>query len=486
MCNETLGHLGDSRIIVPIVLLSLFVEVFAEAPPAKSSEATRGSHIQNANATFSVNMPFNVVNSLVVEAEEAVIRTSGRPEGDSWCLCSSGTLAEVMEVRGAGIHQVMVRAYGSPMGGQWPLMALSVNGVDGATLKVDSETYQDYVFQVALEPGVHFIGVTFLNDDYNVERSHRPRLGEVRDDGKNPRVEDRNLYVDKFAVVAPFGVEEPELAGTLVMEAEKAQLRTAGEPTPGGWALTENGTLGSDVHIPVAGTYEVVVQAYGSRMNGAWPVMALNLEGVDGEVVAVDSDLDAVYSFRLDLNPGRHFIGVSFLNDSHEIGKGDRNLYIDRIVVISPPEAGQPSLAGILVLGAEEATLKTAGEPIFEGWCLCENGLLGESIQIFEAGSYRVEVRAYGSPFADIWPLMALYVDGFELGAVTVDSSGFTDYSFLVELSPGVHFVGVSFENDDHEPGIADRNLYLDQLVIESPPGLPAPKIRLSIPRPRR
>lgn len=90
---------------------------------------------------------------------------------------------------------MVVRAYGSPLGGIWPLMALSVDGLAGQTLTVGSAGFTDYAFQVALTPGVHSIGVAFLNDAYN------------------PGVEDRNLYLDKFTISSPPGIAKPELVG---------------------------------------------------------------------------------------------------------------------------------------------------------------------------------------------------------------------------------------------------------------------------------
>jgi hypothetical protein len=89
---------------------------------------------------------------------------------------------------------VVVRAYGEPLGGIWPLMALNVDGVAGETATVDRGVYRDYSFQVELEPGVHSIGVSFLNDAWN------------------PGVEDRNLYLDRLVIISPPGVEKSGLA----------------------------------------------------------------------------------------------------------------------------------------------------------------------------------------------------------------------------------------------------------------------------------
>jgi len=73
--------------------------------------------------------------------------------------------------------------------------------------------------------------------------------------------------------------------------------------------------------------------------------------------------------------------------------------------------------------------------------------------------------------------VMALSVDGVAGETRTVASSVYRDYSFQVALAPGDHLIGVSFLNDAYNPGVEDRNLYLDRLVIISPPGLGKPEI---------
>ena len=73
-------------------------------------------------------------------------------------------------------------------------------------------------------------------------------------------------------------------------------------------------------------------------------------------------------------------------------------------------------------------------------------------------------VRAYGSPLGGIWPEMALTVDDVVEETVTVDSAEYTDYVFQVDLTAGVHTIGVSFLNDAYNPGVEDRNLYLDRV----------------------
>ena len=52
----------------------------------------------------------------------------------------------------------------------------------------------------------------------------------------------------------------------LVIEAEKAAIRTEGGPNAGGgWNLWSNGRVGQPLRFQNAGTYGIVVRAWGSR-----------------------------------------------------------------------------------------------------------------------------------------------------------------------------------------------------------------------------
>ena len=158
-----------------------------------TEESFHGSGGQYAGG-WAAAMEADISHSaLVIEAEDATIKTIGGPTADGWNLWSEGTLGESVSIPAAGTYEVVVRAYGSPLGGIWPLMELSVDGAAGETVTVDSAVYTDYVFQVDLAPGAHTIGVSFLNDAYD------------------PGVEDRNLYLDRFTIISPPGIAKPEI-----------------------------------------------------------------------------------------------------------------------------------------------------------------------------------------------------------------------------------------------------------------------------------
>jgi hypothetical protein len=284
-------------------------------------------------------------------------------------------------------------------------------------------------------------------------------------------------YAGNWAAAMGAQIDFSLIQAPLVIEAENASIKTAGGIINGGWNLWSNGMVSEDVYIPAAGTYEVVVRAYGKPLGGIWPLMALSVDGVAGTPVTVGSSAYIDYSFQVALTPGVHSIDVAFLNDAYSPGGEDRNLYLDKFAIYSPPGIAKPELAGGLVIEAENASIKTTGGAIAGGWNLWSNGIVGEDVRIPAAGTYEVVVRAYGKPLGGVWPLMALSVDGVAGTPVTVGSSAYIDYSFQVALTPGVHSIDVAFLNDAYNPGVEDRNLYLDKFAIYSPPGIAKPEL---------
>jgi len=138
---------------------------------------------------------------------------------------------------------------------------------------------------------------------------------------------------------------------------------------------------------------------------------------------------------------------------------------------------GATPLAAEVVIRAEKAAIRTEGGPAAAGgWNLWSNGRVGQPIRVMAAGTYRVVLRAWGSPAAGVWPEMALMVDGRAVTTVSVGQAEAKDCSFEVDLAPGVHEIAAAFLNDA-VVGREDRNLYLDRITIVSPQGAPDPTL---------
>lgn len=62
---------------------------------------------------------------------------------------------------------------------------------------------------------------------------------------------------------------------------------------------------------------------------------------------------------------------------------------------------GAPNAWAELVIEAEHAAVRSEGGPAGPGvWNLWSNGRVGEYLEIRQAGTYKITVRAYGSPAA--------------------------------------------------------------------------------------
>jgi endo-1,4-beta-xylanase len=132
----------------------------------------------------------------------------------------------------------------------------------------------------------------------------------------------------------------------LVINAEKAAIRTEGGPMPGGgWNLWSNDRVGQSLRIAASGTYQIVVRAGGSSAGGVWPEMALLVDGREAKTVTVGHRAHADYRFDVTLRAGIHEIAAAFLNDAM-IGNEDRNLYLDRLTIRPPTGIADPVPVG--------------------------------------------------------------------------------------------------------------------------------------------
>lgn len=129
-----------------------------------------------------------------------------------------------------------------------------------------------------------------------------------------------------------------------VIEARTAAIRTEGGPNAGGgWNLWTNGRVGQPLRFKDAGTYGIVVRAWGSPAGGVWPEMALLVDGKAVKTVTVVRPEPEDYRFDVDLAVGAHEIAAAFLNDAL-VGQEDRNLYLERFTISPPPGTADPVL----------------------------------------------------------------------------------------------------------------------------------------------
>ena len=127
--------------------------------------------------------------SLSIAASSASVRQQSFTGSLAW----NGEVGEYLYIPADGTYRVTVRAAGQLAGGIGPLMALRINQSSYQTVSVNTTTYADYTFDVALRDGVHLIGVAFTNDALISGQ-------------------DRNLLLDTITVSPINGGGEPTLS----------------------------------------------------------------------------------------------------------------------------------------------------------------------------------------------------------------------------------------------------------------------------------
>ncbi|HET9956736.1 MAG TPA: carbohydrate-binding domain-containing protein, partial [Polyangiaceae bacterium] len=102
------------------------------------------------------------------------------------------------------------------------------------------------------------------------------------------------------------------------------------------------------------------------------------------------------------------------------------------------------------------------------GWNLWSNGSLAASHR-FGGASSVIRVNAYGQAAVGVAPHMIVSVGGQTIGDVSVQATSYSPYEFFYQPGAGTREVKVSFDNDYYQNG-ADRNLYVDSIVIDECP----------------
>ncbi len=136
-----------------------------------TSDPTTGSNGSDPGTT--------TCTSATYEAESMYHSTGGSMSG-GWNIYSNGYISTDATFAG-GSTTVTVVASGSPLGGQWPHMVVSIDGASIGDTTVGTSDWAAYEFTATATAGTHEIRVAFDNDAYSGG-------------------EDRNLHVDSVVV----------------------------------------------------------------------------------------------------------------------------------------------------------------------------------------------------------------------------------------------------------------------------------------------
>ena len=103
--------------------------------------------------------------------------------------------------------------------------------------------------------------------------------------------------------------------------------------------LFTNGTIQSEIEVPVSGKYEVVIRAFQTKAGNEAAKMSFSVNGKKSQTRSVKGDRESPgdYEFSTRLRKGKQQIEVTFENDFYDsVKEEDRNLYLDHVVIKGP------------------------------------------------------------------------------------------------------------------------------------------------------
>jgi hypothetical protein len=372
----------------------------------------------------------------VIEAEQMSNHTNGTQTGDYWLLWSNGAMSQDVDFPNAGTYSFEITAKGD--------LANSVGPEMEFTVFVNTNIPEVYIFEVEVSAGTHEVAIAFNNDYYDTAQGA-----------------DRNLYVDKIAIVP-----SPNYLTTDVIEAEQMGYHANGAQTGDYWLLWSNGTMDEDVGFLNTGTYHFEITAKGDLADGVGAEMQLLIDGQSKGIVFVNTNTPEIFKFEAEVSAGTHEVAIAFNNDYYDSAKDlDRNLYVDKINILS-----STGYVTTTVIEAEQMSYHANGAQDGAFWLLWANGTMNEDVSFPNSGTYRIEITAKGDLANGVGPEMQMLIDGQSQGIVFVNTNTPDIYIFEVEVSAGTHELIIAFNNDYYDPvqGV-DRNLYVDKIAISYP-----------------
>jgi MSHA biogenesis protein MshQ len=230
----------------------------------------------------------------------------------------------------------------------------------------------------------------------------------------------------------------------------------------------------STVYVQSAfATENIVVRMFGTQLNGIGPHMQLWIDGVNAGEVDVTQTTYTDYTFPVTLPTSNNVnIDVVFTNDASMPG-ADRNLYVDSVVVRG--KALFPTDSGVILDKGSGAAAFDGVNTIPGQGGIYWNGALRFSTTLSSVAMTleNVLVKMSGTFSNGIAPYMRLWIDGVNVGAVSVTQITATDYTFpvLLPISGNVK-IDVEFTNDACCTG-GDRNLYVYSVFVRGKTLLP-------------
>ncbi len=208
-------------------------------------------------------------------------------------------------------------------------------------------------------------------------------------------------------------------------------------------APIEVGTGSQTIHIQASedawqGDAQMVVSVDGVPVGSPITVTALHAQGAVQDIL-----------IHGDWGIGQHNVTTAFVNDAWGgTDSTDRNLYVQGIALDGVDLGGATALYSN---GGTTVTGSFAAQPAATPMDLLVLNLSEDAFQ----GDAQFTVSVDGQQLGAAQSVTALHGVG-----------GPQAFSFAASMAPGPHQVSVTFLNDLWDPGIGDRNLYVDAITV--------------------
>lgn len=235
--------------------------------------------------------------------------------------------------------------------------------------------------------------------------------------------------------------------------------------------------------FPATGEYTLRLRAHGDQAGPEAPKLALRVGGRQLQVFSVTAKgRAATYEVRAPLEAGRQEIGLSFLNNYNDTRsadpklRGDRNVYVESLEIISPPMVPPPPGRGVPLEqfhGGDGVSSRPGdGEILFFA-----NAEVAATVAVPKTDEYLVRVRARGEPAGGERPKLRLAIGGREVKTwdVTAGKDGEETLEARLPMQAGQQRLSLGFLNDYYEPNHpdpakrGDRNLWVRGVEMVGP-----------------
>ena len=283
----------------------------------------------------------------MIHEEFNILSGQGRnDDGPAAALYTNGEMAAQFHVEKYANWRLMLDLGADQCGSEKARYAVLIDGNKYAEGEIinpfdrdhpDQGGWQRVTVEARLGSGKHKLAIRFLNDAADPQNP-------------DPKKRDRNLLLHQAVVVGPIGFEAPSRSKFIdwVLDGKKTALpalRLNGEDFDaepaaainwsGSACLFCNGSMYRTIDVPKAGEYTFHVYATEDHAGNEGALMRVTVDGQDWGRLEVTGAPDI--SRKLNLKAGPHKMEIAFLNDFND-GKHDRNLFVNNVLVESPPE----------------------------------------------------------------------------------------------------------------------------------------------------